>query len=57
MKHEISLLLATRNQGKIQELTRLLAHFPVRLKSLDQAFIVRVKQRRMNPAGEPYSIC
>jgi XTP/dITP diphosphohydrolase len=36
MKHEISLVLATRNQGKIQELTRLLAHFPVRLKSLDQ---------------------
>ncbi len=36
MIEPIPLLLATRNRGKIQEITRLLADFPVRIKTLDQ---------------------
>lgn len=36
MIESIPLLLATRNRGKIEEITRLLAGFPVRIKTLDQ---------------------
>jgi len=35
MEFEIPLVLATRNKGKIRELTRLLAGYPVNLKNLD----------------------
>jgi XTP/dITP diphosphohydrolase len=35
MQFEMPLVLATRNKGKIRELTELLAEYPVKLKNLD----------------------